>query len=80
VTRAEFDAVASQFKSADGKARPDRGARFFERMDLNKDGVVTKAEMDQAALAAFKAADTNHDGWLSKGELLMVRQKMQPQG
>src|SRR5262249_51370755 len=51
----------------------------FDKLDLNKDGVVTKEEIQQARAerraahqqkfqARFKAADTNGDGGLSKAE------------
>ncbi len=53
--------------------------KHFDKLDLNKDGVVTKAEIQQARAnrraafqqkfeARFKAADTNGDGGLSKEE------------
>jgi hypothetical protein len=45
-------------------------------MDANKDGAVTKAEFEAASKARFDRADTNHDGWLSKGELILMRQRM----
>jgi hypothetical protein len=45
-------------------------------LDANKDNVISKAERDAATTRRFNSADTNHDGWLSKGELLMMRQQM----
>ena len=37
-------------------------------------------QRDAATERRFNSADTNHDGWLSKGELLMMRQRMGPRG
>ena len=50
------------------------------RMDANKDGAVTKAEMTAMTERRFQTADTNHDGWLSRGEVLMMRQNMRGPG
>ena len=50
------------------------------RLDTNKDGAVSNAEMAASIEQRFKMADTNHDGWLSKGELLMMRQRMRGPG
>jgi Ca2+-binding EF-hand superfamily protein len=51
---------------------PSAGERFrtqfFERLDANKDGKVTKAEYDAARAAEFKAADKNGDGSVGKEE------------
>jgi Ca2+-binding EF-hand superfamily protein len=49
---------------------------FLTRMDANKDGAVTRAEMGAMTEQRFKMADTNNDGWLSRGELLMMQQRM----
>ena len=56
------------------------GDVFFRVNDLNGDGAVTKAEMEKALEQRFQAADTNHDGWLSKGELIMMRQRARGPG
>ncbi|WP_309644694.1 hypothetical protein [Phenylobacterium sp.] len=50
------------------------GERIWERLDANKDATVTRAEMDAAASVRFERGDTNKDGWLSKGEILTLRQ------
>jgi len=77
ISQAEFDAAPRREHQAGETPRPAgmRG-RFFQMMDANGDGVVTKAEMEAAGQRRFDMADTNHDGWLSKGELLMMRQRM----
>jgi len=55
-----------------GTKTPGAGERFrtqfFERLDADKDGKVTKAEYDAARGAEFKAADKNGDGFISKEE------------
>lgn len=43
-------------------------AQFFERLDTNKDGKITKAEYDASRAAEFKAADKNGDGFVGKEE------------
>ena len=42
--------------------------QFFERLDTNKDGKITKAEYDASRAAEHKAADKNGDGFISKEE------------
>src|SRR5690349_14751307 len=68
LSRAEFDAVGQQLKARMEHASVARGgmaARMFDRADANKDGRVTLAEMQQAALAQFDRADLNHDGTIT---------------
>jgi hypothetical protein len=45
-------------------------AQWLMSMDTNKDGTVSKAEMDKWMDAHFKEADTNHDGTLETKELV----------
>jgi hypothetical protein len=56
---------------ADGGAR---AAVMWTQLDADKDGAISTAERDAAQLRRFQTADTNNDGWLSKGEVLMMRQ------
>ena len=49
------------------------GGRMFERADANKDGRVTLAEAQTAALAHFDRADTNRDGRITPDERKNVR-------
>src|SRR5215468_11492747 len=44
------------------------GTQFFERLDTNKDGKITKAEYEASRAAEFKSADKNGDGFISKEE------------
>jgi hypothetical protein len=66
--------------------RRDRGPRetdpdfhptveLLTRYDANKDGTVTRAEMEAGLKAEFDAADTNHDGRLDPDEVAAVNQK-----
>ena len=51
------------------EARIDRmGSRMFERADADKDGTLTKAEMETAAADMFKKRDRNGDGFITPDE------------
>jgi Ca2+-binding EF-hand superfamily protein len=57
-------------------ARIDRmGARMFERADTDKNGVLTKAEMETTAAALFKQRDRNGDGFITADEMVMKHHK-----
>lgn len=60
------------------KFRPEAGARL-ERMiaeaDANRDGKVTRAEMNAAPTPVFDLADTNKDGKVDKAEVEAFRDK-----
>lgn len=47
----------------------------FDLLDADKDGKITKVEMDAARDARTKAADTNGDGMLSAEELAAMHAK-----
>lgn len=49
------------------------GGRMFEMADANKDGRVSLAEAQTAALAHFDRADTNRDGRITPDERRNVR-------
>ena len=72
ITRAEFDAAAAQMHARMEQAGMHSGGGFGEHMlataDLNKDGKVSTAEMQQMALQHFDKADVNHDGKLTPDE------------
>jgi Ca2+-binding EF-hand superfamily protein len=47
------------------------GAEFFDKLDTNKDGKLTRAELrGRLSRKEFDAADADHDGTLSKEEYL----------
>ena len=72
ITRAEFDTAAAQMHARMEQAGMHHGSGFGEHMlaaaDLNKDGKVSAAEMQQMALQHFDKADLNHDGKLTPDE------------
>ena len=49
------------------------GGHLFEMADTNRDGRVSLAEAQAAALAHFDKADTNHDGKITPDERKQVR-------
>ncbi|KAF1046038.1 MAG: hypothetical protein GAK35_01152 [Herbaspirillum frisingense] len=54
-----------------GPARPAGGhgrEAFMGSYDVNRDGVVTRAEYDSVRRQRFEAADKNHDGVLTEEE------------
>ena len=77
VTRAEFDAAAGQMHARMEQAAMHHGgfgAHLLQTADLNKDGRVSLAEMQQMALQHFDQADLNHDGKLTPDERKQFRQ------
>ena len=77
LTRAEFDAMGQQLKARLEHASVARGGiatRMFDKADSNRDGRVTLAEMQQAALARFDRVDLNHDGTVTPDERNQARQ------
>ena len=52
------------------------GGQMFDMADLNKDGRVSLAEAQQAALQHFDRADLNHDGVLTPEERQQAHQLM----
>lgn len=48
----------------DGK----KGERFFDMMDLDKDGKISEAESLELAKKRFKESDANGDGFVTKEE------------
>jgi hypothetical protein len=49
------------------------GGRMFDMADGNRDGRVTLAEAQAAALAHFDRADTNRDGRITPDEHRNIR-------
>lgn len=82
ITRAEFDVVGQQMKTRfehAGTRGAERGARMFDAEDANKDGKVSLAEMQQAALSRFDRLDLNHDGTITPQERQQLRQTLKAQ-
>ncbi|MDM7956914.1 EF-hand domain-containing protein [Blastomonas sp.] len=65
-----------------GKWRGKRGGggegmqRGMMRMDTNKDGAISLAEFEAAAVERFKRQDTNNDGQVTKAERDAAREAM----
>jgi Ca2+-binding EF-hand superfamily protein len=82
ITRAEFEAMGQQIKARmehAGLARGGMESRLFDMTDANKDGRVSLAEMQQAALARFDRVDLNHDGTITPQERQQARQMLKSQ-
>ena len=80
ITRAEFDAMGQQIKARMEKAATTKGEmRMFDQADANKDGKVSLAEMQQAALTRFDRMDLNHDGKITPEERQQARQLLRSQ-
>lgn len=50
------------------KPAHDRGAKMFEKLDTNKDGVIDEAESIAKAKERFAEMDANKDGKVTKEE------------
>ena len=48
---------------------------FWGRLDLNRDGFLSRAEIDHLSDDGFRRADTNHDGVLDAAELAASRRR-----
>ena len=70
--QAGFFMGAAARAAAQGSTAPRGG--FLMRMDADHDGAVSRKEAEAQVERRFRAADTNNDGWLSRGELIMMRQ------
>lgn len=56
-----------------------RGARVFARLDANRDGVVSRAEVraaNQRRMHMFLRADANRDGQVTREEMHALRATM----
>ncbi len=89
ISRAEFFAPRQQAEGGERRGvraerraermerRGNRGLRFgaraFERMDMNKDGRVSLAEMTELRIRAFTRADVNRDGRVTPEERRSLR-------
>jgi Ca2+-binding EF-hand superfamily protein len=63
--------VASARPAPGVASRPDPGS-VFARLDLNRDGSISFAELVAARRAVFERLDTNHDGSLSRAEFVVT--------
>jgi Ca2+-binding EF-hand superfamily protein len=86
ITRAEFDAAPPKGGMAGkrggarhGGKHAGMGGRLFTVGDANKDGRVSLAEAQQAALSHFDRADLNRDGQVTPDERRQSRQQRRAQ-
>ncbi|MFL6746225.1 MAG: calcium-binding protein [Sphingomicrobium sp.] len=81
ITRSEFDAAPRGRGAGMRRAGMMRGlgARMFGMADLDKDGRVSLAEAQQAALQRFDRSDLNHDGQLTPEERRQAREQFRSQ-
>lgn len=73
--------------AAGAQAAPHDGAKAFEKMDANGDGVVTTAEADAQREAMFKRMDADGNGIITaeerdraKARMERMRERMQAKG
>ena len=65
-------ACAGQPPSAPHETEFNPPRTILERYDTNRDGTVTRAEMEQGLHAEFTAADVRHTGCLDESEARLV--------
>ncbi len=58
---------------------PGHGGKFFEKMDLDSDGSVTKEEFIKAHEERFAKMDANSDGKVTKEEAEALKKAMREQ-
>jgi Ca2+-binding EF-hand superfamily protein len=94
ISKAEFDAEGSKLfakldENGDGKIAqnelPQRhwarfGGEMFDRMDVDHDGKVTKAEFQAAGEKMFQRMDKNSDGIIEKDEMSAPHGDQSPAG
>jgi len=73
VSRAEWDSFAKAVRhdldlsGVQGAELIGQGA-WWDALDANKDGMVTRVEIDAMTTARFAQYDTNKDGFISRAE------------
>jgi Ca2+-binding EF-hand superfamily protein len=86
LSRAEFNAAPPKARMGGKRGGPRHagmkhgmGGRLFALGDANKDGRVSLAEAQQAALSRFDRADINRDGQITPEERRQARQQRRGQ-
>jgi hypothetical protein len=74
---ANHDGFITQDEMVAGGTDAQRAAAMMQRMDTDHDNKLSLAELSARRLAAFDAADTNHDGILSPEERAAAMARMQ---
>lgn len=85
ITRAEFEQALASGAAPPPAERPARGPGLrppaadpqlrsaFDRIDRDRDGAITLAELDAARLGVFQQMDANGDGRLTREEIVAAR-------
>ncbi|MDP1873007.1 hypothetical protein [Phenylobacterium sp.] len=79
ITRAEFKPMEDMARRFGGAGGAGRVAEIWTRLDANRDGVITRAEIEAGADRRFAASDADKDGILDRAELTSLRQS-RPRG
>lgn len=79
VTRAEFAGMESMARRFGGEKGAARVAAIWQS-DADKDGSISRPEMEARAARRFKGADANHDGVLDKAEQKALRAQIEREG
>lgn len=66
--------------SSYAKQCPNQGKQWLAAMDTDKDGKVSKEEMEKYFDAEFDKADVDHDGTLDEKDLAVLRQNLMAVG
>jgi hypothetical protein len=73
ITLSEFKPMEDMARRFRGAAGASRVAEVRTRLDANRDGVVTRAEIETGAERRFVASDADRDGILDQAELTTLR-------
>ncbi|MFM9827128.1 MAG: hypothetical protein ACKVOB_00115 [Sphingomonas sp.] len=66
---ARINRVGLRDGGANGAAGGNRGAAMFARLDVDRDGKLSRDEISRMSAARFDGFDTNRDGYLAPDEL-----------
>jgi hypothetical protein len=82
ITPEEMEAAGGGGGGGGGMGGGGRGGGFgmLARADANKDGVVTKAEAEDQARKRFATMDADHDGTVTREEMMAARDRFRPAG
>ena len=73
IARAEFKTMEDMARRFRGEAAAQRAAQMWTLMDADRDGAVTRAEIEGGAAKRFAQADTDRDGVLDRVEFTSLR-------
>ncbi len=76
LSAAAFVLQAVPALAADGHPKGDRGAKFFEKLDTDKNGSISEAEFLAKSKERFAEMDANKDGNVTPEEAKAAHEKM----